>query len=1000
MLMHPEVKKRETELEAGLEAEKIFFEYKFLREEELALTDEVIKYFNYGQLASNEFFSPVIESANKEQTKESEESAISEVSSETPHGQLLRDDFDRLLEYGLPRIEETDEEEIKWQKEYRRKKFWEFLRQIIRQSKTEEYSHGEMSKKEKEDAIIQSSDALVESLAIDLLRRDKLQELISGFTEDDIEKVKAYASAIRPDVEIALIKEGFLGGKIAQAKASKMTEGLRSAKTVAQIHGLESAAVTSVRQELMLAKDLPKSIRKHTEKIERAMERLMSQDISDEEKEELRAAIRQEKELEAEGLKAYDTNTEAASAEDIYEDTGNVVDREAIPAYVKYMSEIKRLKRLLENGKIVETDQVTAIINQAMEALQKGNKEKPQIVYFHGDFGTGKTALATHISTTRFHKNPIIVAGSKFLDPERFTEEYRLQKLSQRDHLNEILEQMGKKPLGKSESDADTIIERAFLKDELIESATASYKEMKGEDSEDRAGEEVIKGIKKDVENMLENRVQGRYCLGAMYEAMKTGTPLIIDEANAISPDVLIAFNDLLTKKIGDKIGTRTASGEIEIKPGYCIIFTGNSGERFKSARFNDIDPAFYSRILPIRVDYLPQTVSSQDSGLNDLMERFNLDELADKSFNGDEEILKEVTDIRARAKNDQIFQVLMLKLINSRLGANLLAEGGDRFKTVKDVYRLSVAARMIMDLFEHKTDEFKVSPNLSRLVGDTATTVAHELKKTNLSMRELIDNIIGSYLSDGSGMDIEWYVYKFIRSRDMTPKEQAIVMSVFQNTGFFNPTEGWEDFLTKAKNPADLTSLISNFKPLDHVEKYKKIQHNGDVVSLLNVQEKDYKLTYLNSLEVLQTIFGYLPALKTEHYGKVEAAVKKRETKKYGVENENNVDSRLAKLVGKIIENIRIIDADFFNGLEDYDAFIAPVRELHGKLEEFANQDLNDNVEAIESTCQEINDLFMVQIDKFKESNNMSAAEISAAKELDTAGQAEFINQVLKNNK
>ncbi len=61
-----------------------------------------------------------------------------------------------------------------------------------------------------------------------------------------------------------------------------------------------------------------------------------------------------------------------------------------------------------------------------------------------------------------------------------------------------------------------------------------------------------------------------------LFLAMITGRPLIIDELNAVRPEVLIGLNHYLTRKVGQHIQLPNGLGSFQIAPGFCIICTGN----------------------------------------------------------------------------------------------------------------------------------------------------------------------------------------------------------------------------------------------------------------------------------------------------------------------------------------------------------------------------------------------------------------------------------------
>lgn len=577
------------------------------------------------------------------------------------------------------------------------------------------------------------------------------------------------------------------------------------------------------------------------------------------------------------------------SAEEKHDQIGNLVNKDFMTAYVNYRRQMEYLHELMQNGEIVETDAVKEIVERAMPSL---TKNPPTIVYFHGDFGTGKTALAKHISRTKLLKEPIIVSGSKFLEPDRFTEEFKIAKQSQADFVSDLSKKMSKrgkkveltessslyeimKVLLGTEQDFRSALINGLQKEKYLEELKRHKKGFTEEGfaeykKANSLPEEQLQFIDKQLENLLTNDVQGRYVLGAMYKAMSEGTPLIIDEANAIPPEVLITFNDLLTKRFGDKVTTRTDKGEITVKKGFCIMWTGNSGTRYNQARYQDIDPASFSRIHPIEVHYLPQ--NREFTSMDEVLGKLDLSRLSQEvseQLQSHDQALDLVKDSKTRAKGDQIFQVLLLKLMNERLGTHMIAEKEDPYSTVKDLYRLSMGARLIMDLFEDDVSTGFSLPNIENIVGSgTATNLSEKLKKSNLTMRELIDNIIGGYIDEGGAMDLEYYVYNFIRKNQQNSEEQAILYATLRRVGFFDPSEGWPDY----QQMADMKEFKRSMDYCDpmKLDKYKKIDQNGIYGSLLNTQGAYYQ-QYFSSFEMLQLLFGYLPPRRQEEYAVIQ---------------------------------------------------------------------------------------------------------------------------------
>jgi len=708
--------------------------------------------------------------------------------------------------------------------------------------------------------------------------------------------------------------------------------------------------------------------------------------------------------------------------EKTYDKEGNFISKEFLPAYVHYNREMKRLRLMLNEGKIVEAKYIKDVINEAMPFLRKN---PPTIVFLHGDFGTGKTALATHISKTKFGKEPILVAGSKFLEPERFTEEFRLAMRDNAELLNELHEKYG---IGSrvTEQTKDDEINSAFLggRDEMRERLTLerlrgrfdkeimnpdnfkdkeSLAEYEAEfvrwskENRDLIPEAAKSDVEKQLDSLFENKIMGRYVLGEMYKAMKEGRPLIIDEANAISPDVLIAFNDLLTKKIGSSIRARSA--EFEIMEGYCVMWTGNTGERYKHARFNDIDPATYSRVHAIKLEYLPQSKGAGNEA-GGYLERMQLDKIADKTFADETEMLKAVKDSKEKAANDQIFQVLVIKLLNSRNGALLLTKKDDEFSLFKDLYKLSAGARILMDMFEGRADKISF-PGIENIIGgsNTPTELMTSLQKANLSMRELIDNIIGGFLDNGQSMDIEYYAFNFVKKYNNFPREQAILYAVLSSVGLFNPVDGWPNWSSVAHSGlasqvgklAEFTSQI-NINPLDKVGKYKKIESNGSYFSILDAHNQDgddiYQYRYFSDLEMQQLIFGYLPAKKSSDYAGISTKLTARDREK---SESLAFDERFENLHSELMEIVGALDDTYFADDKEAKRFYAEIRKFL-----VMNSDAKEKVSE-EQLLADTENLCNYILDFLQTKNIVSADEIATATTIDD--KIALLKNALKNN-
>ena len=74
---------------------------------------------------------------------------------------------------------------------------------------------------------------------------------------------------------------------------------------------------------------------------------------------------------------------------------------------------------------------------------------------------------------------------------------------------------------------------------------------------------------------------------GPIIRAMEQGTPLILDEINAMPSELLKRLNKIMQLRPGDRFTVQEDSGKIvEVQPGFCIIATANE----KSKRYKGVD--------------------------------------------------------------------------------------------------------------------------------------------------------------------------------------------------------------------------------------------------------------------------------------------------------------------------------------------------------------------------------------------------------------------------
>lgn len=1021
-IKHPEVQAEKDKYQEGLDIERLAFKYKVEREEMLSVFDEVSKYINYEDIIGSLLYEKLpeelkrsIEEHFESIKRQAEDLEVSDATSLKPR--VLFADFEEIIKWcEKEEVEEgsenTEEDTLinidELEKKHREgkpltKRELQFIYGLEGLSNEEIKIEGENVKERREQietertgnkrqdlAKAMGSRELLDDLLYESIyageekvvkktasREEKEQEIedkiearafgrsvhlaylldykflplleeLSSYNEEDMEKIKSYGLASLGPAREALKKIELMERGVKVSKMAKNVEIAKSPKSLSEVYRVGEERV-----------------RKTNDRLERLHKRKTGRDIR-------------------------------LGFQETAEFVENIIDKDFVTAYVKYHREMRNMRRVLERGEVVETAYVREIIDRALVGLKK---DPPSVVYFHGDFGTGKTAIAKHVSKNYFHKEPIIVAGGKFVDPERFTEEFRIMKLSRPEFLNKIAQELGKEASFNEESSTEEVIntlvgERGELRQNMeenylrhnfmfsLEKKGKAFRESEWQKyfqkEKDNIPEEVKKDIQKEIDELFSNPTQGRYALGAMYTAMKEGRPLIIDEANALSPEVLITFNDLLTKRIGERLRVRSDEGEITIKEGYCIMWTGNTGERYKQARYNDMDPASYSRILPIQVNYLPQ--STAVNNMQQLMDRLELDRLDKEVIENEQELEQLIKDSKDKARTDQIFQVLILKILNQRLGSEILVKKDDRYSFLKDLYRLSMGSRMIMDLFEGRVKDLPALPNLENIIGSGEPEVlAKKIKRANLTMRELIDNIIGGYFDYGQSMDVEYYLFQFIKKYDMHPEEQAILYALLQKASLFNPTDGWPNY-QQASSLEDFKKMM-DINVLEDVSKYIKVKANGDYVSLLDTG--DYEYDYLSSVEALQILFGYLPPRTKEEY---EAIVKKQKERI----GDKEIDSSKLNLLESVRDCREALTVDYFNTGKEARNFMGKIKEL-----KLSDKDFIKNSSEKEF-LEEVDKFNSILLEVLVKKGKISQEDYERAEAMPTGEKTEFLKSIL----
>lgn len=246
---------------------------------------------------------------------------------------------------------------------------------------------------------------------------------------------------------------------------------------------------------------------------------------------------------------------------------------------------------------------------------------------------------------------------------------------------------------------------------------------------------------------------------GPVYEAMIKGYPIIVDEADAIPHDMLIALNHILTRRPGDEVRIQEDSGErIVIQPGFNIIFTGN----FKAGDEDSLlyvgrqamDAAFISRFELMKYDYVPQS------------KEFSLENATDE-----ERAKSELFHILVAQTMDRYGSALIpAEVIDSSTGA-AVQEGG-----LSQLWKLAVFASRTQDVLK---GEYGSDSKLQERMGKNVCSLRH------------LGRIIEPWKKEQK-YNLEHYLFeKFIAKADSASAKWALYV-LAQECGFFALDKGW----------------------------------------------------------------------------------------------------------------------------------------------------------------------------------------------------------------
>lgn len=453
----------------------------------------------------------------------------------------------------------------------------------------------------------------------------------------------------------------------------------------------------------------------------------------------LSAALKKEREIEkkrqrliieeGEILKLSDTlgGSELAALNDIQdelrtldEEHKSLTTENPEAFYGLHLQELKEYKQDLAKGRIVETPYVK---KQAEDVVSHFRAGKPVLIYGH--LGSGKTELAMYVAKEYLKKEALVVSGSKNMS---LAELYGHQVLALDKINKQQLDQFAKEVEGKFE--------------EWVESNKDASEEEKN-----RAHDRLLQIYLTE----LKGGTISQFYLGPIYQAMKEGLPVIIDEVNAIPHEILISLNHILTRRPGENMNVQQDSGEvIKIAEGFGVMMTANLNQgQKKYVERQDMDPAFLSRLYKLEHDYLPQK---------------NEGTLEDEA-----------------GEENELFHLLLSRVMDKH--GNIEAPKD----TIEKLWNLAKAARTTQNVFSGK--EINSAFYFHEAAG---RSVKYVLQESVLSLRAL-DAVITQWQKEGYKQELDYYLWKEFVAQSTVPSDRAYLYQVLKDQyGFFTSTD-WE---------------------------------------------------------------------------------------------------------------------------------------------------------------------------------------------------------------
>lgn len=257
------------------------------------------------------------------------------------------------------------------------------------------------------------------------------------------------------------------------------------------------------------------------------------------------------------------------------------------------LDELTRLAQGLEAGRFVVTQDLEPTYDQVNMLMQNG-----QPVLLVGPHGSGKTELLRYCANQQAkEKQHSSQSENKENTPKSRHENNENYYIFSGSKESSVFDLVGKLKITTEELSTQEKLE-AFTQDyrKMVESGVIH--------ADHRLEEGTIEFMQMALQAYEGGKTKTYFSPGVLVRALKEGKPLIIDEIDQIPQEVLARINDILTRKVGDKVIIQeNGEEEIEIAPGFLVVATGN----IKSDKYDreKLDAAFASRFTTIDHQYL-----------------------------------------------------------------------------------------------------------------------------------------------------------------------------------------------------------------------------------------------------------------------------------------------------------------------------------------------------------------------------------------------------------